>query len=497
MDTINNIKMKLASNSTIPVMPHYGKGLICGMIIMLIATLSLPGQAAPPLPELGSGEGSLVRLTHEKSIAEQVLRNLRHDDLILDDPLLSEYIQDLGNRIASQTNWKRGNFHFFIIKDMEINAFALPAGYIAINAGLFLKSQSEDELAAVLAHEISHITQRHHNRASEYIKTQDVFLAAAIIAAIASGGNDSGLSMALLMGGMANNLHANLAYSRNNEQEADRVGIELLYRANFDGQGMVQFFNKLHQSQRFNSGEHTKYLRSHPVTLERLSDARHRLKERAADKKRIASDYLLMWQRLAHLADTPAGTYPEPPQTQPSKLYKQSLKLEQSGEYEKILTLLRSVLKGQIDSIPLSIHIADIYQKAGQNRKSLKLYQQLHELYPTQTSITLGYCKQLLQNNQTRQAKLLLRQAIRRQPAVLPELYQLLARIEKQQGATISAYRYLSTYYFETGRPHQALQQLEQGLKSSGINFYQREELEARQTKIRQHIQILESLPGE
>ncbi|MDH5182694.1 MAG: M48 family metalloprotease [Gammaproteobacteria bacterium] len=477
--------------------PRYDTTIFSGLILLIVVLFSLSGQAAPMLPELGSGEGSLVNLTHDKSIAEQVLRNLRHDDLILDDPLLSEYIQNLGNRIASQANWKRGSFHFFLIKDMDINAFALPAGYIGINAGLFLRSQSEDELAAVLAHEISHVTQRHHNRASEYIEKQNVFLAAAIIAAIASGGNDSGASMAILMGSMANNLHANLAYSRNNEQEADRVGIELLYRANFDGQGMVQFFDKLHQSQRFNDGEYTKYLRSHPVTLERLSDARNRLKQASTQKKYHTSDYLLMWQRLAHLTEAPDGIFTEPPQTHLSKLYKQSLKLEQSEEYGKILELLQPVLKGQADSIPLSIYIADTYQKTGQNLQSLKLYQQLHELYPTQTSITLGYCKQLLHNKQTRQAKVLLRKAIRQQQPVMPELYKLLARIETQRGASASAYRYLSTYYFETGRPHQALQQLAQGLDTPGLSFYEREELEAQQTMVREHIQMLESLPGQ
>lgn len=488
--------MIFASHHSSITAPRFYTLLFSGLLFILIAVYTRPLLAAQSLPELGSGEGSLLSLTHDKSIAEQVLRNLRHDDLILDDPLLSEYIQNLGNRIASQANWKRGSFHFFLIKDLEINAFALPAGYIGINAGLFLSSQSEDELAAVLAHEISHVTQLHHNRASEFIKKQDVFLAAAIIAAIATGGND-GAGMALLMGGMANKLHANLAYSRSNEQEADRVGIELLYRANFDGQGMVKFFDRLHQSQRFNDGEHNKYLRSHPVTLDRLSDARNRLKETVTHNKHTSSDYRLMWQRLFHLAEIPAGKYSAPPHSPLSNLYKQSVALERAEEYEKIITLLQSALKGQTESIPLSIYVAEIYQKAGHKKQSLQLYRQLYELYPTQTSITLGYCKLLIQNKQSSQAKILLRKAIRRQKAVMPEIYKLLARIERQQGASAAAYRYMSTYYFETGRPHQALQQLEQGLKTTGLSFYEKEELEAQQSKVRQHIQLLENLPGQ
>ena len=458
---------------------------------------SLSSVAVQTLPEIGSGEGTLVSLNHDKSIAEQVLRNLRHDDLILDDPLLTEYIQNLGNRIAGQADWKRGSFHFFILKDMEINAFALPAGYIAVNAGLFLRTQSEDELAAVLAHEISHVTQRHHNRASEYIKQQEVFIAAAIIAAIASGGNDSGASMALLMGGMANNLHANLAYSRGNEKEADRLGIELLYRANFDGHGMVQFFDKLHQSQRYNDSEYSKYLRSHPVTLERISDARHRLKKISTPHQQYNSDYLLMWHRLAHLAAVPAGTFKEPLNTSLSKLYKQALTLEQTKEYEKILLLLEPALQNEINSIPISIYVADTYHKAGHKQKALKRYQQLHELYPTQVSITLGYCKQLADSGQSPKARILLRKVMHRQQAVMPELYKLLATIEAQQGAQVSAYRYLSIYYFETGRPHQALQQLELGLATTGLSFYEREELEAQQSKVQQHIRLQENLPAQ
>lgn len=487
--------MALAFHMVFPTRSVTARTLFLGIVFIVTSLFSQSGQTQQPLPELGSGEGSLVSLSHDKSIAEQVLRNLRHDDLILDDPLLAEYIQNLGNRIAGQANWKRGSFHFFILKDMEINAFALPAGYIAVNAGLFLHSQSEDELAAVLAHEISHVTQRHYNRASEFIKQQDVFLAAAIIAAIASGGNDNGASMALLMGSMANNLHANLAYSRSNEQEADRLGIELLYRASFDGQGMVRFFDKLHQSQRFNNGELSKYLRSHPVTLERLSDARHRLKKTSTQKQHHASDYLLMWHRLAYLAEIPSGTYQEPEQTHLSKLYKQALMLEQSKQYEKILLLLEPELRGESNSIPLSIYIADIYQKAGKRQRSLALYQQLHELYPTQISIIIGYCKQLLDTKQTSRARTLLRRVMNRQQTVIPELYKLLAQIEIQQGARASAYRYLSIYYFETGRPHQALQQLELGLATTELSFYEREELEAQQYMVQQHIRLQEHLP--
>ncbi|MDH5360636.1 MAG: M48 family metalloprotease [Gammaproteobacteria bacterium] len=466
------------------------------LMFVVTTCFSLTALALPPLPEIGSGEGTLVSLSHDKNIAEQVLRNLRHDDLILDDPLLTEYIQNLGNRIAGQADWKRGSFHFFILKDMDINAFALPAGYIAVNAGLFLRSQSEDELAAVLAHEISHVTQRHHNRASEYIKQQEVFIAAAIIAAIASGGNDSSASMALLMGGMANNLHANLAYSRSNEQEADRLGIELLYRANFDGHGMVQFFDKLHQSQRYNDSEYSKYLRSHPVTLERISDARHRLKKLSTPQPQYDSDYLLMWQRLAHLAAVPVGTYKEPQNSPLSELYKQALKLEQAKKYEKIILLLEPV-RQKANSIPLSIYVADTHQKVGHKQKALKLYQQLHELYPTQVSIILGYGKQLVDNGQLQEARVLVRKAMHRQQTVLPELYKLLATIEAQQGAQVSAYRYLSIYYFETGRPHQALQQLELGLATPGLNFYEREELEAQQNMVQQHIRLQESLSAQ
>ena len=464
--------------------------------ILLLLCIFVPSvQSAQTFPEMGSGEGSLVTMAHEQRIAEQVMRNLRHDDLILDDPLLTEYIQNLGNRIASQANWKRGSFHFFLIKEMEINAFALPAGYIGINAGLFLKSQSEDELAAVLAHEISHVTQRHHNRATEYLKQQDVFLAAAIIAAIATGNKDSSASMALLMGGMANSLHANLAYSRSNEHEADRVGIELLYQAGFEGKGMVQFFDRLHQSHRFNNGEEAKYLRSHPVSLERLSDARNRLHSTPATQQQYSSDYLLMWQRLAHLSTLPEGTYIEPAQTKISLLYKQALRLEHSEKQEKNQALLQSALSLVAESIPLKMALADSYERTGHSKQALELYQQLHELYPTQTSITLGYCKQLMQLGQTTQAKALLRKSIAQQQTMVPELYKLLADLETQLGAKASAYRYLSTYYFETGRPHQALQQLDLGMALTELSFYEREELEAMRNKIREHIQMLENLP--
>jgi predicted Zn-dependent protease len=453
-----------------------------------------PVLAEVRLPQLGESESSLVTMAHERKVAEQVIRNLRHADLIVEDPIISEYIQALGNRIASQADWEGRGFYFFVVKDMEINAFALPAGYIGINAGLLLKSQSEDELAAVVAHEIAHVTQRHYNRVSTYSKQQNVVLAAALIAALAVGSNDTNTGMAVLLGSMAQNLHTQLAYSREHEKEADWIGMQLLQKSGFEDEGMVAFFERLHQADRFTDSELSMFLRTHPVTLSRLSDARARLTE-SKQMNMEKSHYSLIWYHLASLAEVNPAQYTAPKLNEIERDYVNALQEYKEKKYDQVITRLTRHNKEESNHYLLAMLLADAYQKTGKSSAALNIFKHLKELYPTQTSVTLGYAKLLLDNKRAEEAKLLLREAMRSGEQSVPELYQLLADIENQLGNPAASHRYLSVYYFETGRPHEALHQVDIALKQKGLGFYDREELEARQQDLRQHIRLLAELP--
>ncbi|MBD3671696.1 MAG: M48 family metallopeptidase [Gammaproteobacteria bacterium] len=462
--------------------------------ILMPATIPMAyGQTE--LPDLGQSDTSLVTRAHERKIAEQVMRNLRHADLILDDPELSEYIQSLGHRISRNSEWQGDGFHFFIIKDMEVNAFALPAGYIGIHIGLFLTSRTEDELASVLAHEIAHITQRHYSRGYEFSKQQNALLAAAVIAALAIGSQDSNASAALLMGGMANSLASQLSFSRGNEREADWLGIDLLTKSGYNPRAMASFFERLQQANRYNESAAPEYLRTHPVTTNRISDARSRAQDLEGGSPEPGYDYELMWHKLAALSDVDKGRYQGPEKKALTQEYSQALEAFAKGRYQTAMTHVEEGLARRANQPSLLLLKARIAGKNQRPDKAIEIYEELHALYPSQISIHLAHAELLLQHNRADEAKHTLRQASRRHAPDHPQILRLLADSEMKLGNRSASHRYLADYYFNIGNPHAALRQVEIALQETNPGFYEKEELEARYQMLQQHIQLLAQLP--
>jgi predicted Zn-dependent protease len=473
------------------------QAIALGMVLLL--TLIPIGRLAAEqaLPDIGSSDTSLITQAHERKVAEQVMRNLRQADLILDDPELNEYIQSLGHRLSAHSDWQGGEFNFFIIKDMEVNAFALPAGYIGVHAGLFLTTQSEDELASVLAHEIAHISQRHYSRSYEISKQQDVILAAAIIAALAVGRTDSTASSALLLGGMAHSMQSSLAFSREHEQEADRLGIELLAKSGFDPNAMPRFFERMQQATRYNTGNAPEYLLTHPVTLNRISDAKYRASQLKEKHHKPSEDYTLMWHKLATLAgDKTLLQYQLPPSRPGSEAYAKALSLSQEGKYPQALAEIKKAMHQAPNQPLIKTAAAEFYRLSQQPAQAIALYRELYALYPSQASITLGYGRALLENKQADKAKQILRKAVGDSTIHLPQLYRLLADTEMQLGNTAASHRYMSEYYFDIGNPYAAARQIEIALEQKDLNFYEKEELEARLTELHEHLQMLAKLPA-
>jgi predicted Zn-dependent protease len=449
------------------------------------------------LPDIGSADGSLVTQAHERKIAEQVMRNLRQEDLILDDPELNEYIQSLGHRLSSHLDGMDERFDFFILKDMQINAFALPAGFIGVHAGLFLTTQSEDELASVLAHEIAHVSQKHFSRTYEASKQQNVILAAAIIAALAVGREDSNAGSALIMGGMANTMANSLAFSREHEQEADRLGIDLLEKSGFNADAMPSFFSRMQQATRYNSGDVPEYLRTHPVTLNRISDSKDRASKLKPNHHKSSQEYALMWHKLAMLAGDHTNLQYNPPPVlhAGTQAYARALSLAQAGKYDQALKAIQQAIDETPNQPLMKTAKARIYQLAQKPEQATIIYRQLYALYPSQASITLGYGQALLDNKQAQQAKQVLRKALDDSTIHLPQLYRLLADTEMKLGHPAASHRYLSQYYFDIGNPYAAATQIEIALKQKQLSFYEKEELEARLNELHEHLQLLSKMP--
>ncbi len=254
----------------------------------MTATAAAPAIAQINLPALGDTESEDFGIGTERKLGDQVMREIRRDPDYLDDPVLLEYIESLWQPLLAQAR-ANGNipadldqrfaWEPFLVRDRAINAFALPGGYVGVYLGLIALTATRDELGSVLAHELSHVTQRHIARSIAVGKRQSLIGAAALILGVlaAARSNSADAANALIVGGQAAAIQGQLNFSRDMEREADRIGFALLTGAGFAPAGMAAMFEKLDQSSRLNDSGAYPYLRSHPLSSERIGEARARL----------------------------------------------------------------------------------------------------------------------------------------------------------------------------------------------------------------------------
>jgi predicted Zn-dependent protease len=264
--------------------PLFQKLKICVCLLGLSIFLVHPQTSGPlrkdtRLPSLG--DGSEMALGEERHIGESVMREIFKDPDYIEDPILLDYLLsiwqplieasklrgDLSDEMEQRFAWQG-----FLVKDPSINAFALPGGYMGVHLGLISAVSNRDELASVLAHELSHITQRHISRLFAQQAQQTPLMLGAMILGIIAAGKNPNAASALMVGGQAAATQSQLNFSRDMEREADRVGYGVMLQAGYDGSGFVSMFQKLQQASRLNDNGSYPYLRSHPLTTERIAD---------------------------------------------------------------------------------------------------------------------------------------------------------------------------------------------------------------------------------
>ena len=251
------------------------------------------------LPDLGDAGSSELSPQTERRLGESVMRDIRRDPEYLDDPEVAEYLNGIGARLVSAVPGAWQDFEFFAIRDSAINAFALPGGFVGVNTGLISVSDNESELASVLAHEITHVTQRHIARQIGIQKQMQTPMMIAMAAAILLGRSRPDLASGAAAAVQGGAIQSQLAFSRDFEREADRIGFQRLSGAGFDVHAMGVFFEKMQRSTRvMDSGAVPSYLRSHPVTTERISDAQSRAEGMPFRQRADSLEYHLVRAKL-------------------------------------------------------------------------------------------------------------------------------------------------------------------------------------------------------
>jgi len=444
-----------------------------------------PGQTKEqdqPLPEIGDYSGTVMTPMQEEELGAAFFRSLHNEAQISEDPEINDYIQTIGQKLAENSANPRLAFRFFVVVDPTINAFAGPGGYIGVNSGLILTSESESELASVLSHEIAHVTQRHLYQAFQAAGRLTLPTAAAMLAAILIGAKtgSSQAGQAAIIAAQAASTQYQINFTRDNEAEADRVGMQTLSRSEFDPRSMPSFFEKLQQSTRYSGRNLPEFLLTHPVTVARIADTRARSEQFPFRQYPDSLPYQLMRAKLrAQTSSNPKdavgyfkaianqGTH----QQRDVARYGLALALIADNGPAEARPMLQELAMRYADRPQLLSALAHCEEESGHGEQALQIYEHADQRFPDNRAITLAYVRALLSRKRAETARKLLQQYGRHHPPT-PEVFSLQAEAYAGLGNQPESHRYLAEYYYATGQTRAAIQQLRIARRIGGDDYY-------------------------
>jgi len=466
--------------------------VVCSMGFCQVATAQSSG-GGNELPDIGTPADSTITRSDEYQIGLMIVRGLRDQGQILDDPEVNDYIQSIGSRIAAQAQEGGQRFQFFVVQDSSINAFALPGGFVGINAGLLTATANEAQLASVLAHEIAHVTQRHIARSIRAQGRQSLASAAAILAAIligaATGSADAAQAGIAIAQGTAAQQRIN--FTRANEYEADRIGIAFLAAAGFDPFAMPDFFETLGRRAGLAASRAPEFLMTHPVTTNRIAESRDRATQIVRRVQPESPSYQYVRERVRVLgasADVDLRAYyaalRESRPLTPGQQYGEALARLQAGEREAAAGTLIELSAAWQGSPMLEAALGQSLLASGRPEQALAVFQKALAVAPRNVPLSVRYAEALLQVGRAKEAHALLLDVFNNvQPT--PEQIRLTAMAASGAGDTGDAYYYMSEYHISSGDLPLAGKQLELALAAPDLTPVQRSRFNARLKEIR------------
>ncbi|MCX8087110.1 MAG: M48 family metalloprotease [Rhodocyclaceae bacterium] len=469
------------------------KRFVCGLL--LCAACALPAWAEG-LPDLGEMERGGLSLTAERRLGEQIMRELRRDPAYLDDPEIAGYIDKLGQRLASQVEGARQSFEFFVVRDALLNAFALPGGFVGVHSGLILAARNESELAGVLAHEISHVTQSHLARLfGKQSQAQLASLLSLAVAILAARSNPD-VAMGAAMAGQAVGIQQQLNYSRDFEREADRLGLDLLERAGFDPRGMASFFERMLQFGRLYENNAPAYLRTHPLTTERITDIENRIALKPYKQVPDSLEFGLVRAKLKAWEGTPgeavaaftaqlrSGKYAREAEVR-FGLAHALLRDHRLAEAEREVAALRRL---GLESPLTESLAAQLLQKRGDAEGAARLLAAARERYPHERALLYALIEAKVGAGGTarlREALSLLDTEAQLSPGDA-RLHAQKAKILARLGKRLAQHRAQAEAYLAEGDLDRAIEQLELARKAGDGDFYEASQVDARLAELKQ-----------
>ncbi len=490
------------------------------MFLIIALSILLPVNThAHELPDLGDVSQVTITPHQERQLGLRIMRQIRADPSYLDDSEIAGYLSNLGHRlIANSEETSAGqSFEFFAIQDPSINAFALPGGFMGFNSGLIIAAQSESELAAVMSHEIAHVTQKHLARMIATQKYDWVKSIAALAVAIVAARSNAQASSAILVASQASIIQSKLDFTRKHEKEADRIGLNILLDAGFDPQGMPAFFERLQRAGRFHETGAPSYLRTHPITYERIADIQNRTREMPYRQVLDSIDFLLVRAKLRAMQGKPQDAVTQFKIRLDEKRYANEV-VERYGYIHALLRAKKAKLaKNELAHLYQLIHkdptsailtdhtlgntirveyknviagamietlSASVKLANQQMTEAFTTYKNALKIYPQHRALIHGYAQALIQNKQTDAAL----EFINKQLQLIHndvQLFNLQAQCYALLGDKMLQHRALAETYMLKNHYSGAIDQLQTALLHSNGNFYQLSSVEARLKQVK------------
>jgi beta-barrel assembly-enhancing protease len=467
--------------------------LVFGLTFALTALPALSqGKGNIDLPQLGSPADLVLSPQEEAKISEEVMAELYAYDYIVDDEEVTEYLSTIGWKLASADTSTPNppNFRFFLMADNRINAFALPGGFIGYNAGTIVAADSESELASVLAHEESHVTQRHAARAAGDTQAADIATWIGVLAAIIAGSANPNVVMGALSVGQGINYQRHATYSRANEMEADNFGMRKLAAAGYDPSAMAGFFSKLSAQSRLYGNRLPEILLDHPVDTTRIAEATERAAQYPQHKVVDSIDFSLMKARtrvlesdsLSEAVGYFAGELNAGRDT-PGNHYGYAMALANISRNDEALATLQPLLAEYPRQPNVLLMQAQVLGQMGRTTEALDVYSHAVSYSPRYSPAILKYAEALINAGKPEQARALLinyDQTL----ANRPDKFKLLSTAARAVNNTAEAQYEYANYLFQRGDLRGAIEQLNAGLRVASISEDDRARLTARRKQM-------------
>ena len=451
--------------------------------------------AGSDLPDLGSPAASVLSQSDEYRLGAMVAKELRDQNALIEDAEISEYINNIGQRLASQSAMGGQNFHYFVIKETSINAFAVSGGYVFINAGLVLATSTESELAGVMAHETAHITQHHIARMLADQSKQSLTTVAALLGAIllgAIGGGQAAEGAIAATQGMA--VQHQINFTRDNEWEADRVGIGFLAGAGFDPYGMGSMFETMAHHEGLAATYIPAMLIDHPMDSDRVAEQRARASQFPPVKAHDSMSYELIRERVRVLTATGdvdlAMQYAQKIAHGGNSLgnrYGEALALMNSNRADEAVKILTTLVQQHEDLTLLYAALGQAQTRAGHVKEALATFQRAEQLFPRNVPVTVRYAETLMAAGRPAEAHNMLLDLFNNVPPT-PEQIRLTALAASAAGDAGDAYFYMGEYQIANGDLNLAAQQYQLALASPHISPIQRQRYQARLEEVREYL---------